>query len=333
MKTSFQHIGIIGAGAWGTALALTMLRAGRDVTLWAHENDVADTIKLHRENKRYLPSVKLEDALKVTADFADLTSCNALIIVTPAQHVRTSIKQLAVLRRTQQVPVIVAAKGIEQRTSALLSDIVATELPDHPVAILSGPSFAIEVARAQPAALTLAIKDRAVGEYLTHALATPSFRLYLTDDVVGAQIGGAVKNVLAVACGIIAGRNMGESARAALITRGLAEMIRLGIAMGGRAETLMGLSGLGDLVLTCSSPRSRNMSLGMALGQGKSLAEILAGRSSVTEGVTTAAAALALAMKHSIEMPIVEAVDAVLNKNASIDAMIFGLLARPLKQE
>jgi len=215
----------------------------------------------------------------------------------------------------------------------MLGEIVTVEMPGHAVAHLSGPSFALEVVSGLPTALTLAISDRKIGEELAHAMATPLFRLYQTTDITGAGIGGAVKNVLAIACGIVTGRAMGDNARAALITRGLAEIIRLGTAAGGKAETLMGLSGLGDLVLTCSSEQSRNLSLGIALGKGRPLADILASRASVTEGVTTAAAALLLAQKHKIEMPIVSAVDAVLNRGANIDAEIKGLLSRPLKAE
>lgn len=333
MVKSFKHFGVIGAGAWGTALALALLRAGRDVTLWAYEPDVADTINRKHENTFYLPGIKLDPRLKATHNFTDLAACDVWILVTPAQHTRAIAGELATTAASNKSPVIIASKGIEQKTSALLSDVVAAVLPHHPIAILSGPSFAAEIANGKPAALTLAIRDKTLGEVLLQSMATPTFRLYLTDDVIGAQIGGAVKNVLAVACGVIAGRDMGENARAALITRGLAELVRLGEAMGGRAETLMGLSGMGDLVLTCSSPQSRNMSLGIALGQGKALADILTARTSVAEGVTTAAAALALAHKHKIEMPIVAAVDAVVNRKADIDTLIAGLLARPLKTE
>jgi glycerol-3-phosphate dehydrogenase (NAD(P)+) len=333
MTNSFKHFGIVGGGAWGTALALTLLRADCRVTLWAHEADVVSDINRHHENKIYLPGVELNVALKATNALSDLAVCDVLVLVTPAQHLRAMAKQLQAVTAGKSQPLIIASKGIEETTSALLSDVIATELPHSPVAVLSGPSFAIEIAKGQPAALTLAVKDKALGDTLLQAMATPAFRLYLTEDVVGAQIGGAVKNVLAVACGIIAGRGMGDNARAALITRGLAELTRLGVAMGGSKETLMGLSGMGDLVLTCSSPQSRNMSLGMALGQGKALQDILASRASVTEGVYTAAAAYKLAQKHKVEMPIVASVDAVLNRHADIDAMIAGLLARPLKTE
>ncbi len=333
MENKFKNFGIIGAGAWGTAIATALIRTGRDATLWAYEADIVSAVNTQHENKTYLPGVKLDTALKATNNLQDLVACDALVIATPAQHTRAIVKQLKAVLGDKRIPLIIAAKGIEQTSMALLSDVIAQELPQAPIAILSGPSFAIEVAKGLPAALTLAIKDKDLGEQLLQAMANPTFRLYLTDDVIGAQIGGAVKNVLAVACGVIAGRNMGDNARAALITRGLTELTRLGIALGGKAETLMGLSGMGDLVLTCSSPQSRNMSLGMALGQGKKLSDILGARASVTEGVYTAAAALKLAQKHNVDMPIVASVDAVLNRGADIDVMIAGLLARPLKTE
>ncbi|MFY9287385.1 MAG: NAD(P)H-dependent glycerol-3-phosphate dehydrogenase [Alphaproteobacteria bacterium] len=333
MAKSFNHFGIIGGGAWGTALAVALLSAGRSVTLWAHEKEVVSEINQRHENTTFLPGIKLGKSLKATQDLKDLADCDAWVLVTPAQHTRSICEKVNSCAPHSAVPIIIASKGIEDKSTALLSDIVTSVLPQHAIAVLSGPSFAIEVARGQPAALTLAMKDQTVGETLCKVMASPSFRLYLSDDVIGAQIGGAIKNVLAVACGVIAGRNMGENARAALITRGLAELVRLGTALGGRAETLMGLSGLGDLVLTCSSSQSRNMSLGMALGQGKTLADILASRSTISEGVYTASAALALAKKLKIEMPIVEAVDAVLNRKADIDTAIAGLMARPLKAE
>ncbi len=333
MTTGFQHFGILGAGAWGTALAQTLARAGRDVTLWAHAPALADAMRQLRSNVTYLPGIALDAKIRPTSSLTELQDCNAWLIAVPAQHVRTICHRLVDAAALLPGPVILTSKGIEQNTGALLGDIVALELPQHPVAILSGPSFATEVANGLPAALTLAVKDAALGNALIKSMATPAFRLYLTDDVIGAQIGGAIKNVLAIACGITAGRAMGENARAAIVTRGLAEIIRLGIAAGGRPETLMGLSGVGDLVLTCSSMQSRNMSLGLALGQGKALADILAARSTVAEGVTTAAAALALAQKYGVDMPIITAVNAVLSQNADIDAMITGLLARPLKTE
>lgn len=330
MTSSFNHFGVVGAGAWGTALALALKRAGRDVTLWVLEPDLAVTMAEKRENALFLPGIPLPADIKITGSLADLAACNALVLATPAQHLRATCKNLAPLLNTP-APLIIASKGIELTSHRLMSEVVAQELPKHPVYVLSGPSFASEVAEGLPAALTLA--SEVAGEALASAMSSPLFRLYTTDDIIGAQIGGAVKNVLAIACGIVAGRALGENARAALITRGLAEMIRLSAALGARAETLIGLSGLGDVVLTCSSLQSRNMSLGFALGQGKELNAILASRNGVTEGISTAAATLGLARHHGVDMPVVSSIDLILRDKVSIDDSIASLLARPLKNE
>lgn len=330
--TSLSNIGIIGGGAWGTALAATVARGGRSHFLWAYEREVAEAINTRHENTVFLPGIALPPGIRATPDLADLTACDALILVTPAQHLRGICRRLAPLV-AGKIPLVICAKGIEQNTLALMSEAAAAELPGHPLAVLSGPSFASEVARGAPTALTLAAPDKSLGERLIAALAAPHFRLYFSDDIISPQIGGAVKNVLAVACGIISGRGIGENGRAAIITRGLAEMTRLGTAMGGRAETLMGLSGLGDLVLTCVSGQSRNCSLGEALGRGEKLSDILGHRASVAEGVFTASAAAALAKKHGVEMPITEAVDGILNRGLAIDAAIEALLARPFRGE
>ncbi len=330
MVASFDHFGVVGAGAWGTALAIVLKRAGRDVTLWAREPDLAVTLTEKHENTAYLPKIKLQEDIRITQDLADIATCKALVLAVPAQHLRATCKALAPIL-AKPTSLIVASKGIELTSHRLMSEIVTQELPQHPLYILSGPSFAAEVAQNMPAALTLASETG--GETLALAMSSPLFRLYTTDDIIGTQIGGALKNVLAIACGIVMGRALGDNARAALITRGLAEMIRLGTALGARAETLMGLSGLGDVVLTCSSPQSRNMSLGLALGQGKELNAILASRTCVTEGISTAAAALGLARRHGIDMPVVSAIDLILRDKANIDEMIANLLARPLRQE
>ncbi len=330
MPSNFNHIGVVGAGAWGTALALAVRRAGAEATLWAFEPEVAAHLSEKRENPVFLPGIEVPREIKVTNSFADLAACKALILATPAQHTRSICKELS-RRIKQPVPVIIASKGIETASYRLMSELVNEELRDYPVFILSGPSFAREVAMNLPAALTLA-SESAV-ENVALALSSPCFRLYTTDDIIGAQIGGAVKNVLAIACGIVSGRDLGENARAALITRGLAEIVRLAVALGARTETLMGLSGLGDVVLTCSSLQSRNMSLGHALGQGKDLKAILSERKSITEGISTAAATLGLARRHGVEMPVVSAVDMILRDKATIEESIKALLARPLRNE
>jgi len=325
-------ISIIGAGAWGTALALAARRAGNDVTLWAYEADIVAAINDAHENTLYLPGVTLDPAIRATADLAEAASADALLLAAPAQHMRTTIAPLAG-HLPPATPLIVCAKGIEQETLALMSEAVAAIFPQTPVFILSGPTFAADVAAGRPTAVTLAGSDLAAAQVLADRLSSDRFRPYSGDDVIGAQIGGAIKNVLAIACGIAEGRGFGDNARAALVTRGLAELTRLCLAKGGRAETMMGLSGLGDLVLTCTSTQSRNYSLGLALGVGRTLAEILGERHSVAEGVYTASAAVALAAKLGIEMPIATAVDAVLNKGADINVVIEALLARPLRAE
>ena len=325
-------ISIIGAGAWGTALALAARRAGNDVTLWAYEADIVAAINDAHENTLYLPGVALDPAIRATGDLAEAATADALLLAAPAQHMRTTIAPLAG-HLPPATPLIVCAKGIEQETLALMSEVVAAIFPQNPVFILSGPTFAADVAAGRPTAVTLAGSDLAAAQVLADRLSSDRFRPYSGDDVIGAQIGGAIKNVLAIACGIAEGRGFGDNARAALVTRGLAELTRLCLAKGGRAETMMGLSGLGDLVLTCTSTQSRNYSLGLALGAGRTLVEILGERHSVAEGVYTASAAVALAAKLGIEMPIATAVDAVLNKGADINVVIEALLARPLRAE
>jgi glycerol-3-phosphate dehydrogenase (NAD(P)+) len=326
-----QRFGIIGGGAWGTALAQTLRRAGRDVLLWAHEAETVESINAQHVNTLFLPGVALDPKIAATGELGALQA-DALLLAPPAQHLRAICQALAAHLK-KPLPLVICAKGIEESTGALMSEIAASILPHCPLAILSGPTFAAEVARGLPTAVTLASADAALGQSLVEAMGSRHFRPYLSDDVIGAQIGGAVKNVLAIACGIVMGREMGDNARAALITRGLAEMVRLALAKGGKAETLMGLSGLGDLTLTCSSTQSRNHTLGVALGKGEDLARFLAARRSVAEGVTSAAAAASLARKLDIEMPIVFAVDGILHRGAKIDEMIEGLLARPFKSE
>jgi glycerol-3-phosphate dehydrogenase (NAD(P)+) len=327
-----QRIGIVGGGAWGTALAVTARRAGRDVVLWAREAEVVTAINRRHENPLFLPDIAIDPAIVATGDIAATASADAVLLVVPAQHLRATAGALApALRR--DAAVVICAKGVEETSGALMSEVAAATLPGARVAILSGPTFAGEVARGLPTAVTLASADQELGGALIAALGTRSFRPYLGDDVVGAEIGGAVKNVLAIACGIVAGRRLGDNARAALITRGLAEMVRLARAKGGRAETLMGLSGLGDLTLTCTALQSRNHSLGFALGEGTALDEILGRRRSVAEGVSSAAAVAALASRLGVDMPIVAAVDAILHHGADIDQSIASLLARPFRGE
>jgi len=328
-----EKISIIGAGAWGTALAMVAHRAGRDVVVQAREPEVASGINDAHENTAYLPGFILDRAIRAVSNPQEAVSdTDAVLLVTPAQHVRAMAENLADILPAD-TPIVICAKGIEQTTSALLSEVVSGILPGNRLAVLSGPTFAAEVAANLPTAVTLACEDTDLGTVLTNALATPHFRIYRSDDIIGAEIGGAVKNVLAIACGIVAGRHMGDNTRAALITRGLAEIVRLGIAKGAKAQSLMGLAGIGDLTLTCNALQSRNYSLGVGLGEGLALDHILGKRNSVAEGVFTAASVTGLARMLGVEVPICTAVDNILNHNANIDREIASLLQRPFTSE
>ena len=328
----FKTAGVIGAGAWGTALAQVVGRAGLDVRLQAREPEVVESIRDRRVNEAFLPGITLDDRVSVTADLADLGACDVILAVPPAQHMRSTLTAFAAHHRPG-VQVILCSKGIERGSLKLMTDVLAETLPQAPAAVLSGPSFAGEVARGLPSAVTLACVDAVLGEELMWTLSAPGFRPYLATDLIGAEVGGAIKNVLAIACGMAEGRGLGRSAHAALITRGFAEMTRMGVALGGQAETVAGLCGLGDLVLTCSSPQSRNMSLGLALGQGQTVEQALAGKRSVAEGYESAPAVRELATKMGVDMPISLAVAALLNGETTVEAVIDDLLSRPLKVE
>jgi glycerol-3-phosphate dehydrogenase (NAD(P)+) len=329
---AWAHAGVIGGGAWGTALAQVCARAGLAVSLWAREPEVVAGVQQNHENGLFLPGVTLESRIGATGDLFDLGMCDLILAVAPAQHLRSVLTSFAEFARPG-LPVVLCAKGVEQGSLKLMTEVAAEAIPQAALAVLSGPSFAGEVASGLPTAVTLACADEALGRRLAEALATPTFRPYLADDLLGAEIGGAVKNVLAIACGIVEGRGLGRSAHAALITRGFAEMTRMAVALGGRAETVAGLCGLGDLVLTCSSPQSRNMSVGLALGQGQTLQAALSGKLSVAEGVASAPAVRALAAKLGVEAPICEAVAAILAGEVEVDAAIASLLSRPIRSE
>ncbi len=325
------RLAILGGGAWGTALAQVAARANHEVLLWARDDRLVEQINARRENPRYLPGVALDPAVRATGDLAAAAACEVLLLVVPAQHLRALAVRLAAL--SAQRPLVICSKGIERGSGAVMSEVLAEVLPGRPLAVLSGPTFAGEVARGLPCAVTLACAELSVGRPLLNALGSRRFRPYLSDDVIGVEIGGAVKNVIAIACGIVIGRGLGENARAALITRGLAEVVRLTRAKGGRPETAMGLSGLGDLTLTCCGAQSRNYSLGVALGEGRALGDVLAERHTVAEGVFTAEAVAALARGLGVETPICDAVHAVLNRGADLGETIAGLLARPFRSE
>lgn len=326
----YNNIGIIGSGAWGTTLGLVSIRAGLNPLIWAYEADVAKEINQNHINP-YLTGIDLSPKLSATTQLSNFSKMDVLLFTTPSQYLRGVCIELN--KHISNIPIVLCAKGIEKNSGKLLSEVVFDIIPRSSLGILSGPTLANEVAQGLPAAVTLASKDSSLVDNLSHSLGTPTFRPYKSSDVIGAQIGGAMKNVLAIACGIVTGKGLGDSARAALISRGMTEMLRLGLALGGKRETLMGLSGLGDLVLTCSSIDSRNMSLGLALGKGQKLEDILGSRNSIAEGLETSAAIKMLSERISIEMPISSAVNSILHNNIPIDEAILGLLERPFKGE
>jgi len=326
---SLDSIAVLGGGAWGTALAQTCARAGRQVTLWENDADNASSLEQNRES-RFLPGMRLEDGITVSRDLAAAAKSDAILMVVPAQAVRSVMKSLASLA-APRTPVIVCAKGIEAGTRKFMTEVVVECAPGVSPAILSGPSFAADVARGLPTAVTIAAGDGKLAGALAQAVGSASFRPYHSTDVRGVEIGGATKNVLAIACGIVAGRGLGASASAALTTRGFAELTRFGKAHGARAETLTGLSGLGDLILTCSTPQSRNYSFGVALGKGER--PDASGRGKLAEGAFTAPVLLEMARERGVEMPIAAAVAAVLAGKMSVDEAIDSLLTRPIKAE
>ena len=327
-----MRVGVIGAGAWGTALALVAARAGHQVTMWARQPSTADAINADHENKARLPGIVLPTSIRATAESAALGESDLVLIATPAQVMREVMASF----RDQLTPgtsAVITAKGIEQSTSLFLADVLQEVCPDLEPLVLSGPSFAADVARELPTAVTLAARSLEIARPAAEALSLPTFRPYISDDLVGVQVGGAVKNVLAIACGIVNGRGLGESARAALIARAFAELSRFGAALGARRETLAGLSGLGDLVLTCSSPQSRNFRFGMALAEGQGLAEAKESARGVSEGVYTAAAVVRIAAELGVEVPVSTAVLDIIEGRLTISEAIAGLMQRPLKSE
>jgi glycerol-3-phosphate dehydrogenase (NAD(P)+) len=326
---TIQKISVLGGGAWGTALALTCARAGRAVALWEHDPGNADSLEQKRES-RFLPGVRLDQSIAIARNLAAAARGDAILLVVPAQVVRSVVTELA-LSLPERTPLVVCAKGIEHGTHKFMSEIVAECAPKAVPAILSGPSFAADVARGLPTAVTLAAPDAGTAAALSQAIGSATFRPYHSTDIRGVELGGATKNVLAIAAGIVAGRALGASATAALITRGFAELSRFGRAYGAKPETLMGLSGLGDLILTCSTPQSRNFSFGVALGKGE--APDAGAHGKLAEGAFTAPVLLEMAQDKTIDMPISSAVAAVIAKKMTVDAAIESLLARPIKAE
>ena len=322
---TIERLGVIGGGAWGTALAQVAAGSGRETLLWALESEVAQSVNSDHENRLYLPGVPLSPVIRCTNDLADLDSCDAWLVVTPAQHMRAVLESAPHAGK----PLVLCSKGIEERSGELLHHVAASVCQESPIAVISGPTFAHEVAAALPTAVTLACEDWDIGEALRERIGLPTFRIYLTDDVTGAEIGGAVKNVLAIACGVVEGRHLGQNARAALIARGFAEMARFGLAHGARVETLTGMAGLGDLVLTCTSTSSRNFSLGKAIAEGASVAELMSDRRTVAEGAFTAPVLRRIADERGIDMPIVTAVDDLLAGRRDLVEVLEALRTRP----
>jgi glycerol-3-phosphate dehydrogenase (NAD(P)+) len=320
-----MKLGVIGGGAWGTALAQVASTGDRETLLWALEPEAVEAVNARHENSLFLPGIPLNEAIRATSDLAELDACDAWIVVTPAQHMRSVLAQAPAGDR----PLLLCSKGIEASTGKLLHEVAHEACPSSPVAVLSGPTFAHEVAAGLPTAVTLACEDRALGQALRARINLVQFRTYCTDDVAGAEAGGAVKNVLAIACGVVEGKKFGQNARAALIARGFAEMTRFGVAMGGRRETLAGLSGLGDLVLTCNSTSSRNFSLGKAIGEGRDVAELMKDRRTVAEGAHTAPVVNRIALERDIDMPIVGAVNELLEGRTKIDELLENMLSSP----
>jgi glycerol-3-phosphate dehydrogenase (NAD(P)+) len=333
METQAYKVGVIGGGAWGTALAILANRAGSTTALYTRNTNVIQQIETRRTNDIYLPGVYIAPEIKVTSSTREVCDCDLLIIATPTNHVRSVSIAISDQLRAQ-TPILIASKGIERGSLMLMSEVVKAVLPGNVPGIISGPNFADEPARGMPTATTIACEDKSQWDLITYALGGKLFRPYFTDDVIGTQIGGALKNIIAIACGIAHGRGLGENAAAAIVTRGFAEMARFAVARGGRAETLMGLSGLGDMLLTCGSTKSRNMSFGVAIGQGKNIKEVLEARGrTATEGVVAAESIVKLARKYEVQMPICQAVYRVLYEGITVDEAMENLLERPFSVE
>ena len=324
-----MKIGVIGGGAWGTALAQVVAANGGETLLWALEDEVIDAVNRIHRNPIYLPDVQLDPSIRATGNFSELADRDAWLVVTPAQHMRAILERMP----CPGMPLVLCSKGIEESSGALLHEVAKEVCSSSPIGVLSGPTFAHEVAAGLPTAVTLAAEDVDLAERLRERIARPTFRIYISDDVAGAEIGGAVKNVLAIACGVVDGKGLGQNARAALVARGFAEMRRFGLACGAKRETLSGLSGLGDLVLTCSSTSSRNYSLGVGIGEGRSAAELLSNRKTIAEGAFTAPVLARVSREKGVDMPIVNAVDALIDGRANVEQVLDELLSRPPRSE
>ncbi len=330
---AFSSVLVAGGGAWGTALASLTARLGVPTTIWAREEEVVSSINERHQNDVFLTGLDLPENLVATSDLAAAKPFEAIIFVVPAQFSRGILEELSAITEKAAIPLALCCKGIERDTGKLMTQVLEESWPEAIPAVLSGPSFAADVATGLPTAVTLASANEEIGRKWLATIGQPHFRPYLSDDLIGAELGGAVKNVLAIACGIVEGKQLGESARAALIARGFAEFQRLGVALGAKPQTMAGLSGLGDLILTCSSRQSRNMSLGYEIGQGGAATDILARRKTVSEGAATARPVVELARQYNVEMPICEAVAEIVDGAVEVDKVITTLLTRPLRDE
>ncbi len=328
----FKSIAVIGAGAWGTALARILSKNNGSIKIWAKEDSVITSINTRHENETFLKNITLPNSIIAYKSFENFADADLILLVTPAQFMRTTLEALKEFVNPE-TPIVLCSKGIESETLKFMSEITTDILPQNPLAVLSGPSFAIDVAHGKPTAVTLACKNALLGERIANTISLPTFRPYLSDDIMGTQIGGVTKNVIAIAAGIAYGFNLGDSARAAIIARGFSEICRLAITMGGEEETLSGLSGMGDLILTCSSEASRNFSLGVKLGNGQTVTKATEGLKTVAEGLHSAKAVLELSIKKKVEMPITKSVNDLIDQKSSLDEIINNLLSRPIKRE
>lgn len=328
----FKSIAVIGAGAWGTALARILSKNNGSIKMWAKEDSVITSINTRHENETFLKNITLPNSIIAYKSFENFADADLILLVTPAQFMRTTLEALKEFVNPE-TPIVLCSKGIESETLKFMSEITTDILPQNPLAVLSGPSFAIDVAHGKPTAVTLACKNALLGERIANTISLPTFRPYLSDDIMGTQIGGVTKNVIAIAAGIAYGFNLGDSARAAIIARGFSEICRLAITMGGEEETLSGLSGMGDLILTCSSEASRNFSLGVKLGNGQTVTKATEGLKTVAEGLHSAKAVLELSIKKKVEMPITKSVNDLIDQKSSLDEIINNLLSRPIKRE
>ncbi len=333
MKKKYNHLGVVGSGAWGTALAVALGANFDKTTLIAREEEVCYDINNKRMNQMYLKDIVLDPTPYATSDIAALNTCDMIIFVTPSQFFRETLSN-AKPYISKDVPILIASKGIEIETGKLLSNVLEEVYPDlETYGILTGPTFAKDVVIHKPSAITLALNHEKKSDEILEKLATRTFRPYLSFDVIGAQVGAAIKNVLAIGCGIVVGKNLGENAKAAIITRGITEILTINKLLGGKSETVMGLSGIGDIVLTCTSTTSRNFSLGHSLGQGTSLEEHMENKNSIAEGYYTAKAMKELSQKLGVELPIIDSIYNMLYQHEPVEIVIEQLLSRPLKTE